>query len=149
MNNNADCPVDFITVNENKVRIVAFFVLLSVIAYLITSSWIVAAILAVDFLLRTLNFNAYSPYGIVAGEIAKLFKLPNKPVDRAPKRFAAFTGLLFSVALLITSLVQLTETSEVIGGVLIIFAALEAFVGFCAGCYMYSLLKRLNIIRVD
>ncbi len=149
MNNSADCPVDFVTVNENKVRVVAFFVLIAAIVYLITTSWIVAAVLSVDFLLRAFNFNTYSPFGIISSETVKLFKLQNKPVDRAPKRFAAFMGLIFSIALLITSLSQLTQTSEIIAIVLIVFAALESLVGFCAGCYVYSFLKRLNIIKAD
>ncbi len=147
MKNSADCPVDFITVNESKVRVVAFFVLVAATVYLVTTSWIVAAVLSVDFLLRAFNLNAYSPFGIISDEIVKLFKLQNKPVDRAPKRFATFTGLVFSTAILITSLTQLTETSEILTVVLIIFAALESFVCFCAGCYVYSLLKRLNIIK--
>jgi hypothetical protein len=33
-----DCPVDFITVNENKARLTAFFVLALGIVYLLTGS---------------------------------------------------------------------------------------------------------------
>ena len=45
-----ECPVDFITVNENKVRLNALSVLLLSIIYLFIPVWMIPAFLTVDFL---------------------------------------------------------------------------------------------------
>jgi hypothetical protein len=147
MNNNLDCPVDHVTVNENKVRLVAFFVLLLAIALILFNSRVIAALLLVDFTLRAFNLNTYSPLGLISGVVVKQFHITNKPVDRAPKRFAAGVGLVFSAAILITLMLDLITTSKLITAVLILFAMLESVFGFCAGCYVYSILKRLQIIK--
>jgi hypothetical protein len=90
MSNDLECPVDNITVNESRVRLVAFFVLVLALICFITTNWIIVVFLLVDFTLRTFNLNSYSLLSLISGQLVKLFKLKNKPVDRAPKRFAAF-----------------------------------------------------------
>jgi hypothetical protein len=144
--NNLDCPVDHITVNENKVRITAFFVLILAIITLITSNCLLIAFLLIDFTLRAFNLNAYSPLGLLSGAVVKQFGLKNKPVDRAPKRFAAFVGVIFLAGILITRFVSLTLESNILIVILIVFASLESFMGFCAGCYVYTILKRFKLI---
>ncbi len=147
MNNDLDCPVDFVLINENRARMVAFLVLILVVSCFITVHWLIAAFLLVDFALRGLNFNAYSPLAIIAGVLIKLFKISNKLVDRAPKRFAAFVGLSFMVMILLALLTGFITTAKVLLGILMIFAALESLAGFCAGCYVYSYLKRFGLIK--
>jgi hypothetical protein len=66
-------------------------------------------------------------------------------VDRAPKRFAAGVGFLFSLAVLVLSFTPYTLAAGVLAGILILFAGLEAFVAFCAGCYVYFFLKKLGV----
>lgn len=146
MNNLIECPVENVTVNESKVRIIAFMVLLLAVAFLVTNSWLVIALLLFDFILRAFNYNSYSALGIISGLVVKQFKFKNKPVDRAPKRFAAIVGVVFSTLILVALIADLLTISKIITVVLIVFAALESFVGFCAGCYVYSLLKRLKLI---
>lgn len=146
MNNLIECPVENVTVNESKVRIIAFMVLLLAVAFLVTNSWLVIALLLFDFILRAFNYNSYSALGIISGVVVKQFKFKNKPVDRAPKRFAAIVGVVFSTLILVALIADLLTISKIITVVLIVFAALESFVGFCAGCYVYSLLKRLKLI---
>jgi len=84
---------------------------------------------------------------IIAGVFVKLLQLKNKPVDRAPKRFAAFVGLSFSVMILAALLTDFITTAKVLLGVLMVFAALESLARFCAGCYVYSYLKRFGLIK--
>lgn len=145
-NNNIACPVDQVAVNENRVRITSFFVLLLAVTYVFTNSWLVITFLLVDFLLRIFNLNNYSPLALLSGFVVKRLGIKNKPVDRAPKRFAAIVGVIFLTAILITLFLHLILLSLIITAVLIVFASLEAFVGFCAGCYVYSLLKGVKLI---
>ena len=138
MNNNLQCPVDFITINENKARINAFFALLLVTLFLI-SGWLpIIAFLAIDFGMRAGRLGKYSVLGLLSDGVVRWLKIRNKPVDRAPKRFAACVGFVFCAAMFVLSLLNQYNIAQIAGGVLIVFAALEAFAGFCAGCYVYT-----------
>ncbi|NNU33882.1 DUF4395 domain-containing protein [Mucilaginibacter sp. S1162] len=147
MNNNLDCPVDFVPINENRARMVAFLVLLLVVSCYVTVNWLIAAFLLVDFALRSFYLNQFSVLAILAGLLIKLFKIKNKPVDRAPKRFAAFVGLSFMVMILLALLTGFINTAKVLLIVIMIFAVLESLAGFCAGCYVYTYLKRFGLIK--
>jgi hypothetical protein len=147
MNNQLDCPVDFVTVNENRVRVVAFLVLKMAVLCFIFESRSIAGLLLIDFTLRAFNLNKYSPLAIIAGVFVKLLQLENKPVDRAPKRFAAFVGLSFMVMITLALFTDFIITARVLLGVLMVFAALESLAGFCAGCYLYTYLKRFGLIK--
>jgi len=137
-----DCPADLVTVNENKTRIVAFLVLLTVTAYLYSGYLFLPGLLLGDFVIRTTPYNEYSLLNLFSDGIIAIFNIKNKPVDRVPKRFAAGTGLAFTIFILVAAFVQLTTISFVLSGILVVFAGLESFTGFCAGCYIYSLLKK-------
>ncbi len=128
-------------VDENKVRVTAFGVLLLTIALLFTQWQPLAWFLSLDFALRSFNFGKYSPLGIVSGQITQLLKWEVKPIFYPPKRFAARIGLLFSLVLAGLLLVQLNIWA--VGGVLAFFAGLESLLGICAGCYVYSWLSPL------
>jgi hypothetical protein len=147
MNNDLDCPVDFIPINENRARMVALLVLILVVLCFDTVNWLIAAFLFVDFTLRSFNLNAYSPLAIIARVLIKLLQIKNKPVDRAPKRFAAFIGLSFMLMILLALLTGFIITAKVLLVVLMVFAALESIAGFCAGCYVYTYLKRFGLIK--
>jgi len=133
-----ECPVDFIPINENKARLTAFFVFILTIVYLLNSFWLIMAFLLVDFSLRAFNLGKYSLLGFISDAIIKQLKIKNKPVDRAPKRFAAGIGLVFSVAILIACYFQQQLIVYPLSGILLFFAFLESTFGFCAGCYVYS-----------
>lgn len=136
---NLQCPVDFVTINENKARVNAFFVLGLAVTFLLTSVWLIFALLAVDFLLRATNWAKYSPIGFLSDAVIGQLKIKNKPVDRAPKRFAAGVGFVFTAGILILLALQQHFAAQVLTVVLIIFACLEAFAGLCVGCYVYTL----------
>jgi hypothetical protein len=143
MKNELECPVDFVSINENKARLTAFFVLVLAVIFLFRPLWIIPAFLGVDFFIRVNNWGKYSLLGILSDAVIKQVGIKNKPTDRAPKRFAAGVGLVFSVAILIFLLLNLTIVSIALAVVIVVFAFLESFVGFCAGCYVYTILKRV------
>jgi len=139
-----ECPVDFITINENKARLTAFFVLVLTIAYLLTGLWLLIAVLLPDFLLRALNQGKYSYLGFLSDAVIKQLSIKPKPVDRAPKRFAAMLGLAFVTAILVAIILQATVIAFVLAVVMAVFAMLESFFAFCAGCYVYIIGKSLS-----
>jgi hypothetical protein len=144
MENDIQCPVDFVLINENKARLTAFFVFALTIVFLVTDLWIIIAFLIIDFFLRVNNWGKYSPLSILSDAIIKQLKIKYKPTDRAPKKFAAGVGLLFTAGILILDFFQLTTLVIIVTAVLVFFAFLESFIGFCAGCYVYNALKKTS-----
>jgi len=138
-----ECPVDFVTVNENKVRITAFLVMGLTIVFMFTAWWPIIAFLVFDFFLRAFKWGQYSPLGFISDQVIKILQIGVKPVDRAPKRFAAGVGLVFTVTMLILLAIGFPITAGLLACVLIIFAFLESVLGFCAGCYVYTLGKKI------
>nr|WP_255480063.1 DUF4395 domain-containing protein [Mucilaginibacter sp. E4BP6] len=133
-----DCPVDFIKINENKARLTAFFVLVLTLVYLKTGFWLIMAFLLVDFVLRATSLGKYSLLGFISDAVIKQLKIKPKLVDRAPKRFAAMVGVLFTAVILVSFILQLHVVALSLAAVLAFFAFLESFFAFCAGCYAYS-----------
>lgn len=144
INNNITCPVDNAVVDEHRVRIGAFFIIILAAAYLFTSSWVIPAFLLIDFALRAWGANTYSIISQLSKWIALLLKIKSKPVNRGPKRFAAATGTVFSGIILLCHLVALPLAAKSFTVVLVLFASLESFAGFCAGCYVYTLIQPLK-----
>ncbi|NEU69198.1 DUF4395 domain-containing protein [Spirosoma agri] len=140
-----DCPVDGVKINENKVRTIAFFVLLTGIAYIVTSYWLLPLFLTVDFALRAFDYGKFSPLAQLSDAVVKGLNFPVRPIDQAPKRFAAGVGMVFTTAMLILHAIGINTL--ILTSVLLIFAALELLAGICAGCYVYTILKRSKLIR--
>jgi Domain of unknown function (DUF4395) len=143
---NVHCPVDFEVINENKARLTALLVLILGTVFLISQLYAIIAFLIIDFFLRANNWGKYSLLAILSDAVIKQLSIKNKPTDRAPKRFAAGVGLFITASILILTLLHLDIPTLVITAVLLFFAFLESFLGLCAGCYVYSLLQRVNKI---
>jgi uncharacterized membrane protein YccF (DUF307 family) len=142
-----ECPVDFIKINENKARLTAFFVLVLTLVYLRTGFWLIMAFLMVDFAIRAFNLGKYSLIGFVSDAVIKQLNIKNKPVDRAPKRFAAGVGLVFTAAILAVFLLAVPLAPMILAVVMALFALLESFFGFCAGCYVYDFGKKISLFK--
>jgi len=142
-NTKLDCPVDFVAINEYQARWTALLVLVLTIGYLVSGYLAIPAFLAVDFFLRASKWGKYSLLGRFGKTLVRVFGAGNKPVDRAPKRFAALVGLLFTSAMTVLHGLGIATVSYVLGDILAVFALLEAAFAFCAGCYVYTLIKPL------
>lgn len=137
------CPVDFVTVNENKVRLIALQIFILSIALLISQHWSLIILLTVDFFLRSFDLNKFSPLAAISAGIIRLFSIGVKPINQGPKRFAARIGLIFSIAMLISYSVGYPTAVTGLAAVLVIFSFLESFLSFCAGCYVYTYSKKI------
>jgi hypothetical protein len=134
------CPVSPERVDENRVRVTALGVILTMGLFFITGNAIFPALLSLDFFLRAFTRLPYSPIGWLAHLFVK--QLGTNPVwiDKAPKIFAARIGLLLSIITLVSALLGWSMIAYISGSTLVLFAFLECGLNFCAGCWVYTYL---------
>lgn len=134
-------------VNDYAARFVAAMVVLLTLGFLVTANIWVLIFILYGFLARVLTGPTLSPIGLIATKIlVPLFGNPEKLVPGPPKRFAQAIGLAFSIAALITFLFSEISTTRYLIGILGFFASLEAFLGFCTGCYVFGWMIRFRLI---
>ena len=143
-------------INEVAARLVAIGVLVlsSVVLFLLIDKnnyvLIFLSILIYGFLARVSSGPKISPLALfVTKLIVPRLNLKEKLVPGPPKRFAQGIGLIFSLFTAITFVVNLNSISIILISILILFAALEAFIGFCAGCKVFKLLMNIGLIPND
>ena len=134
-------------VNEVAARIVAGMVVALSLTIMVTGqSWLMFA-LAYGFLARVLTGPTLSPMGLIATRVIAPRIPKRRLVPGPPKRFAQSVGLAFSATALVLHF-GFGYTLAAYGAlaILTLFAALEGFVGFCAGCYVFNNLMRWGLI---
>lgn len=135
-------------VDDVTVRLVAAVVLVLAITALALHQWWIYAVLAVDFTLRT----AFGPKASPLAQGVQRFvrprvKAPRLPTAGPPKRFAAGIGAaLTTAATVLWALGVAAPLVVAIGGVMIVFPALEAVLGICVGCRVFGVLMRLGLV---
>jgi len=138
-------------VNEYAARSVASMVFaLAMLTIAADIRWL-TFLLAYGFLARVLTGPKASPMGQLATRfIAPRVLNRSRWVAGPPKQFAQAVGLAFSL----TSIVLiygfgLVGPAYVVLGMLAVFAGLEAFAGFCMGCFAFSYLMRWGFISAE
>ena len=143
-------------INEVAARLVAIGVLVlsSVVLFLLIdkNNYVLffLSILIYGFLARVSSGPKISPLALfVTKLLVPRLNFKEKLVPGPPKRFAQGIGLIFSLSTAITFLINLNSISIILISTLILFAALEAFIGFCAGCKVFKLLMNIGLIPND
>ena len=134
-------------VNEVAARMVAGMVfVLSVVIVALDVPWLML-FLAYGFLARVLTGPTLSPMGLLATRVLTPILRIYKPAAGPPKRFAQTIGLGFATtAILLHYGLGLGMAAKAVLGVLIVFASLEAFAGFCMGCFVFGYLMRWRLV---
>ncbi len=134
------CPISNEKVDERVTRLNAFFTILLVVAGFILNSALFALFLVVDFFIRAFTNAKSSPVSFISKKVAVLIQLSKKPIDKAPKIFAARMGFLMTVVIVLLFGLQLYTASMIVAGILVFFATLELAFSICVGCYIYTYL---------
>lgn len=141
------CPVNFISVDENVIRINAFVNLLLVALYFYTGMILFIGIIGLDFFLKQGCAKA-SPLTGFSKVLAAILRLKKNEVDSAPKKFASFLGLMMMLGALVLLLNGYLLAAEVLIALFALCTLAEGAVAFCVGCFVYRLmperLKELN-----
>ena len=135
---NIVCPVSDERVNERVTRINALFTILLAITGLIFNSVLFFVFLLADFYIRAFTSIKFSPLSYASSSLANALNLSKKPIDKAPKIFAARLGFLMTLVITILFLFNLSLATIIVSGILIFFASLEFTLGICVGCIIYT-----------
>ena len=135
-------------VNDYAARAVAAIVIILVVLFEITANEFLLLFITYGFLARVLTGPTLSPVGLLATKIiVPTLGSPSKLVPGPPKRFAQFIGLLISLSATIALFIFDSPTSaRYLMAVICFFASLESILGFCAGCFVFGWLMKLNLI---
>ncbi len=134
-------------VNEVAARVVAGMVVVLSLAILLTGQWWLAFLLAYGFLARVATGPTLSPMGQLSTRLIAPRIAQPKLVPGPPKRFAQTVGLACSLtALALHFVAGLSVAAGAVLAMLTVFAALESFLGFCAGCFVFNYLIRWGLI---
>jgi hypothetical protein len=134
-------------VDQSALRVnQAFIIGLLLLAYLLNAAWLVgfvAVVMVVGTAVPALSlFKAIYQYGLRPAGLVKPQVISDNP---EPHRFAqGFGGVVVALATL-ALLAGLPLVGWALAGLVIALAALNLFLGFCAGCFVYYQLNRLGV----
>jgi hypothetical protein len=138
-------------VNEVSARLVATGVVLLASATIVFELRWLTVLLAYGFVARVLTGPTLSPLGqLVTRVITPALDREPKLVPGPPKRFAQGIGAAFTItAAVLTYGFDSFGAAQVVLGLLVVAASLEAFAGYCLGCKVFALLMRAGVIPAD
>ena len=111
---------------------------------LVTSSVWLLVVQAVVFAAGAVLGLRYSPYGLLYRWLVRpRLRPPAELEPEAPPRFAQGVGLVFAVVGLAGYAAGLTWLGAVATACALVAAFLNAVFGFCLGCEMYLLIRRI------
>ena len=135
-------------VNEVAARLVATgVVIMSAATIALELRWM-TLVLAYGFIARVVTGPTLSPLGqFVTRFVTPALAVEPKLVPGPPKRFAQAIGAAFTVtAAALTYGFDSFGAAQVVLGLLVVAASLEAFAGLCLGCKAFALLMRAGVI---
>ena len=134
-------------VDEVAARLVATGVVATSGLYLATRWPWVLVVLAWGFVARVATGPTLSPLGqLVTRVIRPRLAWSERPAPGPPKRFAQGIGATLSTGALVAALAGAGTVSYLLVTVVLVAASLEAFAGFCLGCWLFRILMRFGVI---
>lgn len=144
MQTKAICPINNKKADENVARSNAALTVLLLVSFQVSANPFIALFLLVDFVLRGFEQASYSPLAFVSRKIVSVLSLQPKVINAGPKFFAAKIGAVFSLSMLVSTLLGLNQLAFVISAVFGVCAFLEAAIGFCLACKIYPYTHQLT-----
>lgn len=137
-------------VQERNVRAVAAQVVLVTAIALFFKLPVLMLLLCGDFILRAFISSTYSPLAFISRKIpGHVLPFRKRMILLKPKKFAASIGAVISGIAGIAGFAGYDLTMLIFTTVLLLFSFMEAFLKFCAGCWMFGILIRLNILSEE
>jgi Domain of unknown function (DUF4395) len=137
------CPIEGTQINEPTVRLVAFLIAITAAFGIYFQSPIIFLFLAYDFFVRGYYKKQWSLFRHIGIKTINIFDIKEKLIDAGGKIFAAKIGFTISILLAISALLQLSVIVNSLGGILVLFAALESALAYCVGCKIYTIFNKI------
>ncbi|MCB0696138.1 MAG: DUF4395 domain-containing protein, partial [Chitinophagaceae bacterium] len=134
MLNNIICPVSFKKVDINVSRLTVFLNAVLMAAFLITLQPVLLYVVAIDYGIRAMGYNQYSPICILSSNIIKLTRIKPEMRDKAPKVFASRLGLICAVLGCVFMVVNMPIAASIVIGFFTVLAVLDSVFDLCVGC---------------
>ena len=134
-------------VDEVSARLVATGVVLQCVAILVTGWTVLLVFLVWGFVARVATGPTLSPLGTLVTRVVRpRLAWATRDTPGPPKRFAQGIGATLSVGALVATVLGAGSLARVLVAAILVAASLEAFVGFCLGCWMFRLLMRTGLV---
>ena len=132
-------------IDPRSLRVSALITTVVLAAVLVTGSgWLLAA-QALVFAAGAVFGLRYSPYGVLYRKLIRPRLGPPRELEpEAPPRFAQAVGLVFALAGVAGYATGLTWLGMAATAAALVAAFLNGVFGFCLGCEMYLLIRRLR-----
>ncbi len=132
------CPVSAAKIDSHASRLTTFLNVGLMINFLTTRQVAPLLVVAVDYGIRALGYNQYSPLGFFAALMMKLVRAKAKMVPKAPKMFASRLGFICAVFGIAFILAGQPVAALAMIGLFSALAVLDSVFNFCAGCLIYT-----------
>lgn len=137
-------------VDEVNARLVAGGVVVLGLVVALADARFLLPLLFAGFALRVLSGPRFSPLALLATRVVRpRLAVHERYVPGPPKRFAQSVGAVFTGSATVLWLAGAGGAAEALIWVLVAFASLESFAGFCMGCWVFGQLMRLGVIPQD
>ena len=133
--------------DEVSARLVATGVVLQCVAILVTGWTVLLVLLAWGFVARVATGPTLSPLGTLVTRVVRpRLAWATRDTPGPPKRFAQGIGATLSVGALAATVLGAGSLAKALVVAILVAASLEAFVGFCLGCWMFRVLMRIGLV---
>ena len=136
------CPIEGTLINEPTVRVVAALVAITASVGIYFQSPVIFLFLSFDFFVRGFDKKEWSLFRYFGIKTVTLIDVKEKMIDSGGKKFASKVGFILSTILTLAGFLQLPIVVYSLGGILVLFATMEAVLAYCVGCKIYSLFNK-------
>jgi hypothetical protein len=133
------CPIEGTLINEPTVRVVAGLVAITAAVGIYFQLPVIFLFLAFDFFVRGFDKKEWSLFRYFGIKTVTFIEVKEKLIDSGGKKFASKVGFMLSAIITVAAFLQLPVVVFALGGVLVLFATLEAVLAYCVGCKIYTL----------
>jgi hypothetical protein len=132
------CPISSARIDSHVSRLTVFINVLFMGYFLFTLEPLAVYIVALDYGIRALGHNRYSPICFIASLLINVLGIKPKMIDKAPKIFASRLGFICAIlgAVFITFGMPVPAIFAI--GFFALLATLDAVFDQCVGCMIYN-----------
>jgi hypothetical protein len=134
----AQCPISQRRVDGNVARLNGFVTFAVMLAAVLSPWHWLSVALAGDLFVRAFVDPELSVSGRLIGTVLTAMHVEPKPTNAGPKMFAAKIAFVLAAGYAVLYVAGAPLAAAVLGLILAFCSGLEAFVGFCLGCWMYQ-----------